>query len=342
MDACRGADRYLSPRWHLPACGSPSCSSRSRWPPTSVSGNPPSTCSAPARISLRLGERLGLDTTDLATLYDVSILTYVGCPVYGNEASTLFGNDIDFRAHTHEVDLAGFPAMVFMLRRAGSGTSAFNRARQAATLMATGGRSVVEQMANHCSAAGGAGPATRPRRRGAGRHRAVLRPLGRAGGARRPGRRCARAGRPHLAHRRSVRGDRAHGGGRAGGRGGPGQERHALRPPDRLGGPDRSGLALRRRRREHRRRDPRRGADRATTAHRRRARPHARGDRRLLRSAVPVLHRARPRHGRAGGHGGGTPERRGPTTSRSPAAPRSSTTSVASASPARCGTSRAR
>jgi HD-GYP domain-containing protein (c-di-GMP phosphodiesterase class II) len=41
-----------------------------------------------------------------------------------------------------------------MLRRAGSGTSAFNRARQAAGIMATGGRRVVEQMANHCSAAG--------------------------------------------------------------------------------------------------------------------------------------------------------------------------------------------
>ena len=74
----------------------------------------------------------GSDAHELATLYDVSILTYVGCPVYGNEAATLFGDDIDFRAHAVEVDLAGFPAMVFMLRRAGAGTSAFNRARQAA------------------------------------------------------------------------------------------------------------------------------------------------------------------------------------------------------------------
>ncbi|MEN3316500.1 MAG: hypothetical protein V7605_2734 [Acidimicrobiaceae bacterium] len=107
-----------------------------------------------ARISMRLGERLGLDTDELATLYDVSILTYVGCPVYGNEAATLFGDDIDFRAGAVEIDLTGFPAMVFMLRRAGAGTSAFNRARQAIGIMATGGRAVVEQMANHCSAAG--------------------------------------------------------------------------------------------------------------------------------------------------------------------------------------------
>jgi HD-GYP domain-containing protein (c-di-GMP phosphodiesterase class II) len=107
-----------------------------------------------ARIAMRIGGRLGLHSEELATLYDVSILTYVGCPVYGNEAALLFGDDIDFRAHAIEVDLAGFPAMVFMLRRAGSGSSAFNRARQAATLMASGGRSVVQQMANHCSAAG--------------------------------------------------------------------------------------------------------------------------------------------------------------------------------------------
>jgi HD-GYP domain-containing protein (c-di-GMP phosphodiesterase class II) len=44
--------------------------------------------------------------------------------------------------------------MMFMLRRAGHGTSAFNRARQAASFMATGGRQVVQQMAEHCAAAG--------------------------------------------------------------------------------------------------------------------------------------------------------------------------------------------
>ena len=106
------------------------------------------------RISLRLGERLGLDGDDLAALYDVSILTYVGCPVYGNEAATLFGDDIDFRDQTIRVDLGGVQAMTFMLRRAGAGTSPVNRARQVMGLLATGGRSVVEQMANHCSAAG--------------------------------------------------------------------------------------------------------------------------------------------------------------------------------------------
>ncbi len=117
-------------------------------------GQPPEHMARSARIGMRLGERLGLDAKDLAVLYDVGILTYVGCPVYGNESALLFGDDIDFRAHAIETDLAGFPAMVFMLRRAGFGTPAFNRARQAAAMLAGGGRQVVQQMADHCSAAG--------------------------------------------------------------------------------------------------------------------------------------------------------------------------------------------
>jgi HD-GYP domain-containing protein (c-di-GMP phosphodiesterase class II) len=117
-------------------------------------GQPAEAMLRSARLALRIGERLGLDADELATLYDVSILTYVGCPVFGNESAVLFGDDIDFRARAIDVDLAGFPAMVFMLRRAGAGTSAFNRARKAMELMMTSGRGVVEQMASHCAAAG--------------------------------------------------------------------------------------------------------------------------------------------------------------------------------------------
>ena len=117
-------------------------------------GQPPEHMLRSARIAMRLGDRLGLEPDELATLYDVSILTYVGCPVYGNEASALFGDDIDFRSRALELDLAGFPAMVFMLRRAGSGGPAFERVRRASVFMVTSGRSMLDQMANHCSAAG--------------------------------------------------------------------------------------------------------------------------------------------------------------------------------------------
>jgi HD-GYP domain-containing protein (c-di-GMP phosphodiesterase class II) len=117
-------------------------------------GQPPEHMLRSAHIAMRLGDRLGLGSDELAVLYDVSVLTYVGCPIYGNEAAMLFGDDIDFRARALEVDLAGFPAMVFMLRRVGSGSGLVDRARQAAAFMASGGRSMLEQMANHCSGAG--------------------------------------------------------------------------------------------------------------------------------------------------------------------------------------------
>jgi HD-GYP domain-containing protein (c-di-GMP phosphodiesterase class II) len=107
-----------------------------------------------ACLSMRIGERLGLDTAQLATLYDVSLLTYVGCPVYGNEAAMLFGDDIDFRAGTYEVDLGAFSGMRYMVGRAGRGTSLPGRVFRAGQFMVTRGSGVVEQMANHCSAAG--------------------------------------------------------------------------------------------------------------------------------------------------------------------------------------------
>ena len=107
-----------------------------------------------ARISIRLGERLALPPEDLGVLYDVGLLTYVACPVYGDEGASMFGDDIAFRAGAVEVDLAGFPAMVFMMRRAGYGTPTLNRMRQRTKIMTTQGRAVLELMAAHCGAAG--------------------------------------------------------------------------------------------------------------------------------------------------------------------------------------------
>jgi HD-GYP domain-containing protein (c-di-GMP phosphodiesterase class II) len=107
-----------------------------------------------ACLSMRIGERLGLDTAQLATLYDVTMLTYVGCPVYGNEAARLFGDDIEFRAGTYDVDLGAMSGMRYMLARAGSGAPLPTRVMKVGQFMATRGSGMVEQMANHCSAAG--------------------------------------------------------------------------------------------------------------------------------------------------------------------------------------------
>jgi HD-GYP domain-containing protein (c-di-GMP phosphodiesterase class II) len=117
-------------------------------------GQPPEHILRSTRIALRIGERLDLSTAQLASVYDVGLLTYVGCPVYGNEVAGVFGDDIEFRSGVPEVDLAGLPAMSYMMRRAGHGTSFGNRARQLTALAVTGGRGLVEIMAAHCAAAG--------------------------------------------------------------------------------------------------------------------------------------------------------------------------------------------
>lgn len=106
------------------------------------------------QIGMRIGNRLGLDSTELATLFDVGLLTYVGCSIFGNETAAIFGDDIDFRSQAIFTDLVGLDGMRFLLRHAGSGKPLTSRALQKLTLLSSRGRQVTAQMANHCAAAG--------------------------------------------------------------------------------------------------------------------------------------------------------------------------------------------
>ncbi|HUF33841.1 MAG TPA: HD domain-containing phosphohydrolase [Acidimicrobiales bacterium] len=117
-------------------------------------GQPAEHMQRSSRLAMSLGRRLGLDDNLLCNLHDVSLLTYVACPVYGDDVATSFGDDIAFRAGVTDVDLAGMPAMVYMLRRAASSGSALQRAGRVGRLMATRGQDVLAQMADHCAAAG--------------------------------------------------------------------------------------------------------------------------------------------------------------------------------------------
>lgn len=117
-------------------------------------GQPAEHMQRSSRIALRLGRRLGLNGDLLRSLHDVSLLTYVACPVYGDDVATSFGDDIAFRAGVPDVDLAGMPAMVYMLRCAASSGSALQRARRVGRWMVTRGQDVLAQMADHCAAAG--------------------------------------------------------------------------------------------------------------------------------------------------------------------------------------------
>lgn len=117
-------------------------------------GQPVEHMQRSSRIAMDLGRRLGLDGEALRRLHDVSLLTYVACSVYGDDASTSFGDDIAFRAGVPGVDLAGMPAMVYMIRSAGSSGPVLRRAARVGRLIATRGHDVLAQMADHCAAAG--------------------------------------------------------------------------------------------------------------------------------------------------------------------------------------------
>ncbi|HEX5495883.1 MAG TPA: HD domain-containing phosphohydrolase [Mycobacteriales bacterium] len=101
-------------------------------------------------IACRLGERMGLDDTERASLYYVAMLGWVGCIADSHQASTWFGDDIAYRAGVYDVDAKPLPFLGYLLRRAGSDGSPARRIGIGAALVATGARSVQESLTAHC------------------------------------------------------------------------------------------------------------------------------------------------------------------------------------------------
>jgi HD-GYP domain-containing protein (c-di-GMP phosphodiesterase class II) len=105
-------------------------------------------------LSLRLGEHIGLDEADRATLYHLGLLAWVGCSADAFEMARMFGDEIAFKGDSYDFDLTGLAAFGFMIRHVGSGRSPLRRARTAASLLLGGGKSIDEMMRSHCELAG--------------------------------------------------------------------------------------------------------------------------------------------------------------------------------------------
>jgi HD-GYP domain-containing protein (c-di-GMP phosphodiesterase class II) len=105
------------------------------------------------RIALGLADRVGVDDAERAAVYYTAMLAWVGCTADSHELAAQFGDEIEFRAAAHEVDLAGLPMMGFLLGRVGNGRPPLRRARMAAELVATRGRGAAEAMTAHCMVA---------------------------------------------------------------------------------------------------------------------------------------------------------------------------------------------
>jgi HD-GYP domain-containing protein (c-di-GMP phosphodiesterase class II) len=102
------------------------------------------------RIASRLGEHVGLDESEQASLYYIAVLAWVGCVADTPEVARWFGDDIAFRADSYDTELAGLSGLTFMLGHAGAGDQALHRLRLAATLVATGGKGIQNGLLSHC------------------------------------------------------------------------------------------------------------------------------------------------------------------------------------------------
>ena len=105
------------------------------------------------RIALGLADRVGVDDAERAAVYYTAMLAWVGCTADSYELAAQFGDEIEFRAAAHEVDLAGLPMMGFLLGRVGTGRPPLRRARMAAKVVTTQGRVAAEAMTAHCQVA---------------------------------------------------------------------------------------------------------------------------------------------------------------------------------------------
>jgi HD-GYP domain-containing protein (c-di-GMP phosphodiesterase class II) len=105
------------------------------------------------RIALALADRVDVDDAERAAVYYTAMLAWVGCTADSYELAAQFGDEIEFRAAAHEVDLAGEPMMSFLLGRVGTGRPPPERERMAAELVTTRGRVAAEAMTAHCQVA---------------------------------------------------------------------------------------------------------------------------------------------------------------------------------------------
>ena len=102
------------------------------------------------RIASRLGRHVGLPDDEQAALFYVAMLSWVGCVADAPEVAASFGDDIAFRADSYDVDLGGISGYRFFLGHAGAGGSSGQRAKVAATILATGGRRLMQGIQAHC------------------------------------------------------------------------------------------------------------------------------------------------------------------------------------------------
>ena len=105
-------------------------------------------------IAMRVAELEGLSDDEVAAIFYVSLLAWVGCVADAHEMGKWFGNDIAVRADSYLVDMTGAPMMRFMLGHVASGSSPIRRLTIIGRFLAGGSKEVQQSMASHCETSG--------------------------------------------------------------------------------------------------------------------------------------------------------------------------------------------
>lgn len=106
-----------------------------------------------ALLSTRLADRLGLGAEDRATVYYVSLVSWIGCHVDSHEYAAIFGDDIAARAAHYEVEWTGLRYLRLLLQQVGSNRPAPERAWLLTTLLTRSRGDLLALARSHCASA---------------------------------------------------------------------------------------------------------------------------------------------------------------------------------------------
>ena len=117
-------------------------------------GQPPGAQLRATVLGQRLATAAGADATERATTWWVSALRFLGCTGHSYEVAALFGDEIELRARSLQVDSAN-PVDVIRLtiRHAGPGMSGVPRLRSVVSAVAGGRRAAEFQFRTACEVA---------------------------------------------------------------------------------------------------------------------------------------------------------------------------------------------
>jgi len=105
-------------------------------------------------IALRMAELERLSDDEVAAIFYVSLLAWVGCVADAHEMGKWFGDDLAVRADSYLVDMTGLPMMRFMIGHVASGSSPIRRLSMIGRFLAGGSKEVQQSMASHCETSG--------------------------------------------------------------------------------------------------------------------------------------------------------------------------------------------